>query len=348
MSKENGCKDGVCKKTSIGGQALIEGIMRRGPFKTVISCRKADGTIVSQDLADSGRPKPKLLTLPVIRGVVNFVQSMITGYKALMLSVDLSDSLKDGADAAADSDGVDASGEPDNAVTEDKQEGTDNDKKKKKEEAVATAVMAVSVVLGVVVALMLMFVLPSKLFDIINMMTGGRIDAWRVLIEGVVKMSIFVIYLAAVSMMKDIRRVFQYHGAEHKSIFCYENGLELTVENVRKQKRFHPRCGTSFMILMLIVSILFYSLIVIPFPWLADNSWLWILLKIVLLPIICGIGYELIRFCGRHDNAVTQIISAPGVWLQRLTTKEPDDSMIEVAIDALTRVIPEDRSVDKW
>ncbi|MBQ2319010.1 MAG: DUF1385 domain-containing protein, partial [Clostridia bacterium] len=159
---------------------------------------------------------------------------------------------------------------------------------------------------------------------------------------------IFIIYVAIVSQMKDIKRVFMYHGAEHKTIFCYEHGKELTVENVRTERRFHPRCGTSFLILMLIVSIVFYSIIAKIFPSIAANRFIWMTLKIVCLPIIVGLGYELIKLCGRHDNFFTRIIAAPGVWVQRLTTKEPDDSMIEVAITAMSAVIPENDEDDKW
>lgn len=350
---------GECKKTSIGGQALIEGIMMRGPQKTVISCRRADGTIVSQDMPDDNKKKISVLSWPIIRGSVNFVQSMITGYKALMLSVDLSDSLREEPQQAATAvDEAIADAElygADDPLVQDAMAAADkpsepviDDNNKKKEDRLTVIVTALSAVLGVVIAMLLMFVLPTGIFNLLNRHSGGTIEPLRALIEGIIKMGIFVGYVALVSMMSDIKRVFQYHGAEHKSIFCYEKGLPLTVENVREQSRFHPRCGTSFMILMLIVGVLFYSALVAIFPALNDNSALWIILKIIMLPVICGLGYELIKFCGRHDNRLTRIISAPGMWLQRLTTKEPDDSMIEVAIDALTRVIPEDRSVDKW
>lgn len=357
MSKE-GC--GECKKTSIGGQALIEGIMMRGPSRTVISCRRADGSIASQDITDNDKRKmPSVLTWPIIRGSVNFVQSMITGYKALMLSVDLSDSLREEAEQATpavDEAIADAElyGEDDplvqdaKAAAEKPVEPPVDEDKKKKEERLTTVVTAVSAVLGVVIAMLLMFVLPTAVFNLFNRLSGGAIEPLRALIEGIIKMAIFVGYVALVSMMSDIKRVFQYHGAEHKSIFCYEKGLPLTVENVREQSRFHPRCGTSFMILMLIVGVLFYSVAGLIFPVLKSSSVLWIVIKIIMLPVICGLGYELIKFCGRHDNRLTRIISAPGMWLQRLTTKEPDDSMIEVAIEALTQVIPEDRSADKW
>ena len=166
------------------------------------------------------------------------------------------------------------------------------------------------------------------------------------LFEGILKITIFLGYMIAVSYMKDIKRVFQYHGGEHKTIFCYEAGLPLTVENVRKQSRFHPRCGTSFMILMLIVSIFITFILDAIVPWLRGVLWLRTIIKLLLVPVICGLGYELIKICGRHDNPVTRIIAAPGLWIQRITVKEPDDSMIEIAIAAMNEVIPEDGEKD--
>ena len=207
---------------------------------------------------------------------------------------------------------------------------------------------AISMVFGIALALALFFYLPSLIFKYVNHLAGGQMTAYQAAFEGVLKIIIFVIYLILVSQMKDIKRVFMYHGAEHKTIFCYEHGNELTVENVRKEKRFHPRCGTSFLILMLIVSIIFYMIIARIFPDLASNIVLWMLIRIACLPLLVGIGFELIKFCGRHDNFITKIISAPGVWLQRITTKEPDDSMIEVAIEAMTAVIPENSEDDRW
>ena len=220
---------------------------------------------------------------------------------------------------------------------------------KKKESGILMAIIgAISMVFGIAVALVLFFYLPSLVFKYINHLAGGQMTAYQAAFEGVLKIIIFVIYLLLVSQMKDIKRVFMYHGAEHKTIFCYEHGNELTVENIRKEKRFHPRCGTSFLILMLIVSIIFYMIIARVFPSLAKNIVLWMLIRIACLPLLVGIGFELIKFCGRHDNFVTRIISAPGVWLQRITTKEPDDSMIEVAIEAMTAVIPENSEDDRW
>ena len=167
-------------------------------------------------------------------------------------------------------------------------------------------------------------------------------------IEQLLKVAIMVTYMWLVSLMKDIHRVFQYHGAEHKSIFCYEKGLELTVENVRPQRRFHPRCGTSFLILMILVSLVFSTLVQMLFPTAYDIRWLWIVVKVIMVPLVCGVGYELLKICGRYDNWLTRVIATPGMWVQRITTKEPDDSMIECAITSLKAVIPEDAEKDVW
>ncbi len=171
---------------------------------------------------------------------------------------------------------------------------------------------------------------------------------YKIVLHLRIKIIIFLVYIAATALMPDIKKTYMYHGGEHKTIFCYEAGEELTVENVRKQSRFHPRCGTSFLILILVINILVSTLTLMIFPALRNITWLWIIVKILLLPLICGIGYELIRYCGKHPNWFTKIISAPGVWVQHLTTKEPTDDMIEVAIEALVAVIPEDKSKDEW
>ena len=389
MSKEK-----CCKKTSIGGQALIEGIMMRGPHKTVMSVRKNDGEIVSENLnTTSLKDKCAFFGLPIIRGSVSMIESLVFGYKALMRSADLSGMLEEEeAEKKAKADkkaakkakadektetaddivtetvadveiaedveiaaesvseaGVDAAA-TDEVATEASAETADTaPTEKKKESGILMAIIgAISMVFGIAVALVLFFYLPSLVFKYINHLAGGQMTAYQAAFEGVLKIIIFVIYLLLVSQMKDIKRVFMYHGAEHKTIFCYEHGNELTVENIRKEKRFHPRCGTSFLILMLIVSIIFYMIIARVFPSLAKNIVLWMLIRIACLPLLVGIGFELIKFCGRHDNFVTRIISAPGVWLQRITTKEPDDSMIEVAIEAMTAVIPENSEDDRW
>ena len=411
MSKEK-----CCKKTSIGGQALIEGIMMRGPHKTVMSVRKNDGQIVSENLnTTSLKDKCAFFGLPIIRGSVSMVESLVFGYKALMRSADLSGMLEEeeaekkakadkkaakkakaeeawkaesesvaetvadisettveldeivtDADETTDdetvaesadesaADAVAADGETDSAAQAEEtktETETPMEKKteKKSENGILMAIIgAISMVFGIALALALFFYLPSLIFKYVNHLAGGQMTAYQAAFEGVLKIIIFVIYLILVSQMKDIKRVFMYHGAEHKTIFCYEHGNELTVENVRKEKRFHPRCGTSFLILMLIVSIIFYMIIARIFPDLASNIALWTLIRIACLPLLVGVGFELIKFCGRHDNFVTKIISAPGVWLQRITTKEPDDSMIEVAIEAMTAVIPENSEDDRW
>lgn len=314
-----------CKKTSIGGQALIEGIMMKGPEKTVMAVRMKDGSIdVSPMNMKSAKDKSVFYKIPIIRGVLNFIESMVTGYKAMMESAEKSGYL-------------------DEIEEEDKKSGEKKDNGK-----LMAGIMIVATVLAVVLCIGLFIYLPSLLFSGIEMLVGEAISPYRALFEGVLKIAIFLGYMAAVSLMKDIKRVFSYHGAEHKTIFCYEAGEELTVENVRKQRRFHPRCGTSFLILMLIVSIFVTLLLDFFFPQFKQYLLLRALIKLLLVPLICGIGYELIKICGRHDNLLTKIISAPGLWLQRITVKEPDDSMIEIAIAAMKEVIPENSEADNW
>ena len=346
------------KATTIGGQALIEGIMMKGPNRTVVAVREPSKNIYIEDLPEVNlKEKFKFLGWPIIRGAAALVQSMKSGYKALMLSAD-----KSGMTALEEEEELEKELEKmqEKAVKEAEKTGEDAEKifdrlqaeKKAKDEKSSGAfmgvLMAVASVLGVVIAMLLFMWLPTFLFNLLKGAVGEQIAPWRAVFEGVLKMAIFVGYVALVSLMDDIKRVFMYHGAEHKTIFCYEHGEELTVENVRKQSRFHPRCGTSFMILMLIVSIVFYALVSRLFPAFAGITVLWVALKILLLPVICGLGYELIRVCGRYDNIVTRIISAPGMWLQRLTTKEPADDMIEVAIASLKAVIPEDKDADNF
>lgn len=375
------------KKTSIGGQALIEGIMMKGPYKTAMAVRKTDGSIDLSEVKESRlRDRCKFFGLPLIRGMVNLVEAMVTGYKAMMRSADISgfteleeqeaqeaqkkQSHKDAGQeteqdekavmpeqsCAADTGDIvpsdtETAGQTDAAQpgteTADKTEAKDPVKKdeKKGSSVAAGAAMAAGSVLGIVLAVVLFMYLPALAFKGIDAITPGDLKFYKGLIEGVIKMAIFIGYIALVSLEKDIKRVFMYHGSEHKTIFCYEHGLPLTVENVRIQKRFHPRCGTSFMFLMLAVGILISSLLVIILPdFIISRNYLWVPIKILLIPVICGLGYELIRLCGRHDNVLTRIIAAPGLWIQRLTTKEPDDSMIEVAIAAMKDVIPDDGS----
>lgn len=316
-----------CSFTSIGGQALIEGVMMRGPEKTALAVRLPNGGIDLSFLSFSSVTKKfKFLKLPIIRGVVNFVESLIQGYKALSISAE-----KSGFADIEEDDG---------------KEKTEKDEKK--ESVFMSVIMIIATVLAVALSIFLFVFLPAKAFDLLKAICGDAVNGWAPIVEGVLKVAILVAYMALISLEKDIKRVFMYHGAEHKTIFCYEAGEELTVENVRKQKRFHPRCGTSFLILMMIVSIIISFLITFLFPGLRNITILWVAVKILLIPIVCGVGYELIKFCGRHDNLFTRIISAPGVWLQHITTREPDDSMIEIAITSMQAVIPENKEDAKW
>ena len=315
-----------CKKTSIGGQALIEGIMMRGPKRTVMAVRKKDGSIdISERSISSFKDKYPVLKLPIIRGVAGFVESMTVGYKAMMDSAEISGYLD-----------------------EEELQAEKEKAEKKNNSALMAAITIVATVLAVILSIGLFIYLPSLAFKGINYLVGGVLSPLQSLFEGILKIAIFLGYMYAVSLMKDIDRVFRYHGAEHKTIFCYEAGEELTIENVKKQGRFHPRCGTSFMILMLIVSIFVTFVLDAIVPWLKGILWLRTIIKLLLVPIICGIGYELIKVCGKYDNPVTKVIAAPGLWIQRLTVKEPDDSMIEIAIAAMKEVIPENEEEAKW
>lgn len=303
----------MAKYTSIGGQALIEGILMKSPEKTALCVRLPDGSIDTSYMEEKRLSKKyKIFALPVIRGVVGFVESMLQGYKALMISADKSGFA-------------------------DLEENKDKNESKKEESPFLNIIMLIGAVLGVLLSVVLFMYLPRLLVSGIEFIFETEITSklLRSCIEQFVKLSVFVGYVWAVSYMKDIKRVFMYHGAEHKTIFCYEKGLELTVENVRKQKRFHPRCGTSFMILMILISIIFSTVLQMIFPSVYTVRWLWVLAKILMIPLICGVGYEVLKICGRYDNAITRIISAPGMWLQRLTTKEPEDDMIEIAIAAI-------------
>ncbi|MDL2325134.1 DUF1385 domain-containing protein [Ruminococcaceae bacterium OttesenSCG-928-A16] len=308
-----------CKfKTTVGGQAVMEGIMMRGPQKWCLSVRTPNGEIVTEE--HENKKSSPLVKIPFVRGVVSFVSSLTMGYKTLMRSAELS-------------------------MTEEEQEAElsnfDRWVEKKFGDKAMNVVMGISAFLGLVLAVVLFMFLPTFLVNLVNnhlIALGG----FKALLEGLFKIALFVLYLAVVRNSKEIRRVFGYHGAEHKTIFCYEAGDELTVENIRKHTRFHPRCGTSFLLIVLIISILLFSVI----PW--TGMALRVVLKILLLPVVMGASYEVIRLAGRYDNIVTRIVSAPGLWLQRLTTCEPDDSMIEVAIAAVTPVLPQNPEEAKW
>ncbi len=320
------------KITSIGGSALIEGIMMKGPKKSTVCVRTAPDTIYSEDVSITTIPsKLKLFKLPFLRGIAGLIDSMRLSYKSLMLS----------ADKAIES-----------AEIEEEPSKFEKWLDEKFGDKLVKVLMVISSIIGVAIAIGLFFFLPSFLFDLCgNFIPAFRADEtpgsiemvrlWKSIFEGVLKIALFLLYIIIVSRTSDMKRVFMYHGAEHKTIFCYENEEELTVENVRKQIRFHPRCGTSFMIIMLIIGILI-GLFVPAKPF--GLAFLRPVFKILLIPVTCGLGYELIRICGRYDNTLTRIIAAPGLWAQRITTKEPDDSMIEVAIKAIKSVIPEDGS----
>ena len=344
----------MAKKTSIGGQALIEGIMMKGPHKTSMAVRKKDGTIDISEVKEKHlKDKCCIFGWPLIRGMVNLIESMMIGYKTMMQSADISgftdleDEPQNTQTETTEAPLTETTEDPEAAEPETEAEPTaEAPKEPEKKESVLTGViMMIGAVLGVALALVLFMYLPSLAFKGIEYLAGADLKMYKGLIEGVLKMAIFVGYIAVVALEKDIKRVFMYHGAEHKTIFCYESGKELTVENVRGFKRFHPRCGTSFMFLMLAVGILVSSVLVVVLPdFIVSRNYIWVPIKILLLPLTCGLGYELIKICGRHDNFITRIIAAPGLWIQRLTTKEPTDDMIEIAIAAVKEVIPEDGS----
>lgn len=304
--------------------------MMQGPKGAAMSVRLPDGTIDTEEKELTHiRDKIKFLGFPIIRGCVNFVESMIFGYKCLMESAE-------------------KSGFEDIENSEENQSKLDKWLTEHLSKKVMNVITAIASVLGVLLAFALFFFLPSKITDFFNNLASGALSNFRALIEGVMRMIIFVVYIALVSLMKDIKRTFMYHGAEHKTIFCYEHGLELTVENVRKQSRFHPRCGTSFMFVIIIISVIISSIISVAFPDLRNNIAIWMVVKLLILPLVMGFGYEFIKYAGRHDNLFVKILSAPGLWMQRLTTKEPDDSMIEVGIAAFKAVItdnPEDDAI---
>ena len=388
MSKKDKCLNSCAKKTSIGGQALMEGIMMRGPQMTAMAVRNPEGEIVLEKWETEKNTRPKFFKLPIIRGCFNFFDSMKSGYKCLMRSAEISgleelereaeaekaakkaakkakkakkseviEEAAPVAEATEESAPVEATQDSTTETPTVEESAVEESKKDKKDSGTSVlmgSVMVIGTVLGVCLAVFLFMMLPSYIYKWLSELLPflkSEHPALNSLIksvfEGLLKIAILVIYMSLVSLMKDIRRTFQYHGAEHKTIFCYENGLPLTVENVRLQRRFHPRCGTSFLILMLIVGI-FISFFIDPLFLLTlgklPPTIVRVLIKILLLPLMMGIGYELIKFAGRHDNLFTRIISAPGMWLQHITVREPDDSMIECAISAFTEVIPPDDS----
>ena len=305
-------------KTMIGGQALIEGILMQGPDKRAIVVRGPEGLVTK---VEPVKKRKSILTWPLIRGVVNFGSSMVNGVKALMYSADF--------------------------FPEEESEPSKFDlwlEKKLGSEKLQQFVVSLSVVLGVLFSVGLFFLLPTFLAGLIPGLKERAV--LRCLLEGVIRIAIFLGYMILISRMKDMRRVFSYHGAEHKTIRCYEAQLPLTVENCRGMTRLHPRCGTSFLFVVVAISILLFALVSAVFP--TSNMLVRMLIRLALLPFVVSISYECNRFVGRHDNALTRALSAPGMWFQHFTTNEPDDSMLEVAIEALKLVIPDEAGADRW
>ena len=390
------------KKTSIGGQALMEGIMMRGPKMTAMAVRNPQGEIVVEKFPTAAKKRSAFFRIPFVRGIFNFADSMAFGYKCLMRSAEISgleeaeaelerekqakkaeklakkaakkgieapkeetvpteSAVKDAVEdtmptetatdktvTSADSVTSEQDAPAENSATAEaktvEQDAKNAKSEKKKTSPLMAVIMVVSILFAVVLMVGLFILLPTFLYGLIGYLYPDVADNRFLMsaFEGIIRVLLLVGYMLAISLMKDIRRTFMYHGAEHKTIFCYERGLELTVENVKKERRFHPRCGTSFLILMVLVSIIVGFFIPPSIPKLIRA-----VIKIALIPVIVGIGYELIKFCGKYDNWLTRVISAPGVALQHLTVFEPDDDMIECAIAAMKEVIPEDNS-DKW
>ena len=363
MNSNNGTNSGP-RRTKIGGQALMEGIMMRGLDCYSVAVRRPDGGIELEVKPDKHLAR-WYSRVPFVRGIFNFVSTLVLGYTCLMRSAEISGALdeEEPANAGEESGGVEfappaatasegADGEGETAVppaAAPAEEGagqpaplhTAAPAAEKKEEKGLGAGFSVAVsVLAVFLALTLFMVLPTAIVGGLGKLV--ELGRWRTPLEGLVKLCIFLGYMALVSRMKEIRRMFEYHGAEHKTIACYEHGEALTVENIRRHRRFHPRCGTSFLLIVILVSILVSSFV----SW--QSLWLRMALKVLLLPLVMGISYEIIKYAGGHDNLLTKVLSAPGLWLQRLTVKEPDDSMIEVAVAAMEAVIPQNGEDDRW
>lgn len=320
---EQGCSKGF--KTMCGGQALIEGIMMRGPKKQAVVVRKPDGEMVVQEKEIKLiKDRYPILGWPLIRGIVNFCDSMYNGITALMYSAEFFPEDEETQE------------EPSRLeVWLEKHFGG---------EKAAAFLITVAMILGVGMSIGLFFLLPTLLGTAVTLVTDSMLA--RNLAESVLKIVIFIGYLALCSRMKEMKRVFSYHGAEHKTIFCYEAGLPLTVENVRRQPRHHPRCGTSFLFMVIAISILVSTVVFAIWP--VHNAFLRFLAHLLMLPLIVGVSYEINRFVGRHSGPVTRALVAPGLWLQNFTTFEPDDSMIEVGIRALELVLPEKQGEDAW
>ena len=311
-------------KTTCGGQALIEGIMMQGPDRRAVVVRKPDGEL---DVTTwEVEPRKSIWRLPFLRGLKTFCSSMYHGIKALMYSADVSGEME---------------------VEDEELTGLDKwINGHFYDEKASALIIGIAAVLGVAFSIGLFILLPTAVTGLIGLVWKTMPLWFRSVLEGIIKVAIFMGYLFLCSRMKEIHRVFEYHGAEHKTIYCYENGLELTVENVRKQPRHHPRCGTSFLFVVIAVSI-FLSIVIFT-PLKIENTWLRMLLHLLLLPMIVCVTYEFNRYVGGHDGWLCRALRAPGMWMQNFTTFEPDDSMIEVGIEALKQVLPREKGADKW
>lgn len=315
-----------CRLGKVGGQAVLEGVMMKSGEHVAVSVRREDGTIASDVSSfESVRKKHKILNFPIIRGVVNFIEMLSLSMKTLNKSAELS------------------------GIAEGEEEGKfEKWLSKKFGKSVLDIAMGVATVIGLALAIALFFFLPNFLATQLNKLV--QVEVLESVFASIFKISIFILYIYLVSLLKDIRRTFEYHGAEHKSIFCYENGDELTVENVKRQRRFHPRCGTSFMFVMLIIGMLLSLgvriLVKYVIQFNIDNNILRTLFYtgiglLIILPLVVGTGYEFLMYAGKHDNLFVRVLSAPGLWMQRITTREPNDSQIEVAIKSLKLAMPE-------
>ncbi len=307
----------IKKRTTIGGQALIEGILMRGPSRTSIVVRKPDGELVTKTEDVGTNTHPSFCRLPFIRGVVTLVDSLKYGVSALEYSASFMEDAEDEELSPFEKKILDKFGK----------------------EKLESITMGIAVLLGMAMPVGLFILLPTVIAGLFSFIEKGIV---KNALEGLVRIVIFLAFIIITSKQKDIHRTYMYHGAEHKTIFCYEKQLELTVENVRPQSRFHPRCGTSFLFVVVIVSTLVMSV----FTW--RTMWMRLVIRLLMLPVIVGISYEINRCVGRHDNRFTRILTAPGLFMQRFTTVEPDDSMIEVAIEAIKQVIPQGEEDDRW
>ncbi len=338
-----------CRLNRVGGQAVIEGVMMKNGQEVALAVRKEDGTIeIDKSKFIALKTKHKWLNIPILRGIVGFFESMVLSFKTLGKSTDMlgldeeDEKIKAEKQAKKEARRKEKLAKKGIEIEENPQDVAENEEKKEEKKgsgATTVFMMIISLILGLGLALFLFSALPTMVTELLCKLFGISKDGnMRFLlsgVEGIIKILIFIVYLASVTLMKDIRRTFQYHGAEHKSIACFESGMELTPENARKCTRFHPRCGTSFMFVMILLGVIVGMFI-------PQWGWVRIVIKIALMPVIMGVGYEFIMFAGKHENWFTRALSAPGLWMQRITTKEPDDYQLAIAICAIKASMPEE------